>query len=268
MKKNLKFCIKKKNARFWISLLNRDNFSQLFIHGKIFHNFIGLVCRSSSYLLRIHKLFGLGKGITSRSEPLYYNPNPCFNSIGRAGRECVFYFQTNDIKSERELSEMNLRESFYLKKNKILDIHGFSYTKKILTFFSKLDSEFFLNYLILKKNRNKKFFIRTGIKYGGSHVVYSARKNFSSHLHSKSVLILENFYFLEEFCKNCLFVRIADSKNLQNKIRLAQQVSKKINMIFFFAKKKKKKKSWILTQYNFERWVPKNSSILSRVKRE
>jgi len=114
-----------------------------------------------------------------------------------------------------------------------------------------MDSFFFWNFLILRKYRNSISFIKSGVKYGGNYIIYYGELSYFNHIHSKSILITENSNLKESSCTQCSFKQITDWKNFQNKIRLAQQVSKKINLIDFYAKKKK----WALIEMNLQRFL-------------
>ncbi len=204
-------------------------------------------------------MIGFGKGIFSRSEPLFSNPNPCFNSVGRATRE-NFLFKINTKKSWLwEIIKLNFLDSFFLIKKKIIKFSGYKNKKIIKKVFSKINPFFLFVYEIIKKYKINNFNLKSGIKYGGNHLVYQKKNENDLHSHSIGILHIENSVFYENFCKICSLENYKEWKNVQNRVRLAQQVSKKI--FFIDLKKKKKseegegrKKKWILLELRFERW--------------
>ncbi|ABW98045.1 hypothetical protein HAN_2g218 (nucleomorph) [Hemiselmis andersenii] len=247
------FFLEKKKPIFKKIPARESNRNHL-IHGKFFPENIKIYCKISSYFLLINKLTGFGKGNLSRSEPLFGHPNPSFNSIGRAARENCLNRVILELPWGLEIMEINFIESFFLNKIKILRIQGNFKKKKLKKIFKKIDPFFFWNFLIFQKTRNSLSFVKPGIKYGGNFIIYYGKLSYSDHIHSKSILIVENSNLKEISCVRCSFKKSIDWKNFQNKVRLAQQVSKKVNFIDFFWGKKK---NWVLIEINLERFFPK-----------
>ena len=240
---------------------SRESNRDLLIHGKILMSTVQIICRISNYFLRVDKLIGFGKGALSRSEPLFCHPNPSFNSIGRAARENAISRSIISLPWQFESVKITFTDTLFLTKNKILKLCGNFKKCKLKILFKKLDSSFLWYFLILKKYRRLSCYLKSGIKYGGNFIIYYGNLTRSEHIHSKSVLILENDCVKDYGCLLCSFKYSSDCKHYQNKIRLAQQVSKKINVLKVFEKKKKSllylKKKWILVETTIERFVPK-----------
>jgi hypothetical protein len=250
--KNLLYLKKKIIMNFGKKLNFRDCIVKSLAHGKIFYNFFYLTCRFSFYLLKGFKINGFGKGVLSRSEPLFYHPNPCFNSIGRGARE-NFLFKIKKKKNWLyELIKLNFIECFFLFKKKIIKLNGILKKKHIEKILFKINPYFFWIFKIFKKFKKNYFNFKSGIKYGGNHLIYQKKCENDFHQHSSSIIYIGNSHLTEKFCKICSFENIEDWKNFQNRVRLGQHVSKKIIFIDF---KKKQKKSWILLEWNFGRWA-------------
>ena len=228
----------KKKEFYRKKYISRESIRETKIHGKFFLGAIYLNCRISVYFLRVHRLTGFGKGSLSRSEPLFCHPNPSFNSIGRAARESSISRISSDFPWNFEFLKINLTESFFLFENKILKIKGKFKKKKLKIILKKLNPLFFLNYKIFERYRKTLAFLKSGIKYGGQSIIYFGNLYFSNHNHSKCVLLIENMDVKEYSCQRCSLRSNADWNIFQSKIRLAQQVSKKINILTILKNKK------------------------------
>jgi len=228
---------KKKNLK---KIPVRESNRNHLIHGKFFSGNIQIRCKISNYFLLVNKLTGFGKGNLSRSEPLFGHPNPSFNSIGRAARENYMNRMILGFPWCLESIKINFVESYFLTKTKILRIQGKFKKTKLKSLFKKIDPFFFWYLLIWQKSRNSLSFTKAGIKYGGNFIIYYGNLSYSDHIHSKSILIIENSNLNEVSCIQCSFKQSIDWKSFQNKIRLAQQVSKKSKYYRFLSKKREK----------------------------
>lgn len=249
---------RKKKEFYHRKITLRESFRIPKIHGKFFFGSIYLNCRISEYFLRVHRLTGFGKGNLSRSEPLFCHPNPSFNSIGRAARENSIIRVSPNFPWKSEFLKINIIESFFLFENKILKIKGNFRKKKLKSILTKLDPFFSLNYETFRRYRNSLAFLKPGIKYGGQSIIYFGNLYFSDHNHSKCVLLTENLETKEYSCMKCSLKSTSDWNIFQSKIRLAQQVSKKINILTTFKSKKIGKilsKKSIVTEITIERFT-------------
>lgn len=255
----LKLKIRKNKYDLNQKIPSRESKKRIYVHGKIVFIFTEIKCRISKYFLRVHKLTGFGKGNLSRSEPLFCHPNPSFNSIGRAARENAVNRFIAQSPWLFEILKINFSETFFLAKNKTLYLGDNLKKKNIRIFFEKFDPFFPRNFTIYKRYRETFSYLKSGIKYGGSFIIYYGNLMISSHKHSKCILIMENLDCKEKFCIKCSLVHSLDWTILQGKIRLAQQVSKKINILKIFKKKKSAKESnkCVLVELNIERYLLK-----------
>nr|UXY87156.1 26S proteasome AAA-ATPase subunit [Cryptomonas sp.] len=246
--------------RKWNHIHSRESLKSIKTHGQFLGNFIWISCRSSIYILWKYKIGKLGKGNLSRWEPFYFSPNPCFNSIGRAGRENRAHKNILDNGWEYESLQLNLVEtSFLLKceKLKIISVKNSEYANKI---FSKIDSKFNWNLIIFKKYLFSELLLRSGAKYGGNFVLYKNENIKEFHSHSKAIATVEIPWLIENSCIKCMRNGHLNFLIVQNKTRLAQQVSKIIIYISFFLKYKKQYRylanKWILIELALQRWIP------------
>ena len=104
--------------RKWNYINSRESTKSIVIHGKNMVDNIWVKCRSSMYKLWNNKIGKFGKGNLSRSEAFYGIPNPCFDSVGRAGRENKLSQNILTKGWEFENLHLNLLEIFYLLKLK------------------------------------------------------------------------------------------------------------------------------------------------------
>jgi hypothetical protein len=248
--------------RKWNYINSRESKKSTKIHGKSMIDNVWIKCRTSIFKLWDNKIGKFGKGNLSRSEPFYGNPNPCFDSVGRAGRENKLSLSILSKGWYFESLQLNLVEIFYLlkiKKFKFLPKNGINVLGKVL---NALNCQLYWNFVIFERYKKLGWQLKSGVKYGGNFISYYKEKENCNriHNHSKSVILLKIPILLEMFCTKCSKKIPLTFLNIQNKTRLGQQVSKNIVYIYFFLKKnfvkKKISKKWIFNEIGVDRWIP------------
>jgi tRNA splicing endonuclease len=245
--------------RKWNYKNSRESKKGIKIHGKFIGNFVWILCRISMYKLLNNKLGKFGKGNLSRSEPFFGNPNPCFDSVGRAGRENKFNRIVLVKGWEYENLQLNLLELLFLvkfQKIKISTMNKFRVLGKIL---AAIDCNFYWNYIVYDRYKKSGWSLKSGIKYGGNFIAYKSENFFFMHTHSKAIILLHIPWLSEKFCIKCIKKCFSSFINIQNKTRLAQQVSKHLIYLSFFLKKKILKKNFykkfVFTELGIDRWI-------------
>ena len=212
-------------ARFWKFTVSKESKKKILAHGIFLLHFIWIKCNPSFIFLWLKNNRIVGKGVLSRSEPLFFCPNPCFNSLGVAGRTNIITKKTISTNSISENLQVNFLEFLHcLDMVKIFtqfEYEPFKFEKMIL----KLDFEFFFFFLQFRKFIFKLIDLRSGIKFSGDFLIYKKKKTFNFHDHSKAIFFSENFNSKKInciYCHNC-DIHLLD---IQNRTRLANQVSK------------------------------------------
>nr|UXY87645.1 26S proteasome AAA-ATPase subunit [Cryptomonas curvata] len=253
--------------RKWNYINSRESEKSTQIHGRSMVENTWIICRSSMFKLWNNKIGKFGKGNLSRSEPFYGNPNPCFDSVGKAGRENKLSHSILLRGWEFENLHLNLVEIFYLLKIKKFKISPKNNTIMFNRFSNALNYKFYWNFIIYERYKKLGWQLKSGIKYGGNFISYKKKKDNLNriHNHSKSVTLLQIPCLYEIFCTKCSKKLPLIFLNIQNKTRLGQQVSKNILYLFFFLKKKFTKKKlyrkWIFTEIGIDRWVFSNLNL-------
>jgi tRNA splicing endonuclease len=245
--------------RKWNYKNSRESKKSIKIHGKFIGNFVWIFCKSSIYKLWNNKFGKFGKGNLSRSEPFFGNPNPCFDSVGRAGRENKFNRNILTKGWEYESLQLNLLELLFLikiQKIKISTINKFEVLCKILV---AIDCNFYWNFIVYNRYKKSGWSLKSGIKYGGNFIAYKSENFFFTHRHSKAILLLYIPWLSEKFCTKCIKKYYSNFHHIQNKTRLAQQVSKHIIYLSFSLKvnclENIFSKQFIFTEIGINRWV-------------
>ena len=207
--------------RKWRYINSRESKKSARIHGKFIGDNIWVICKSAIYLLWNNKIGKFGKGNLSRSEPFFGNPNPCFDSLGRAGRENKFNRNILTKGWEFENLQLNSLEMFYLLKIKKFEF----FFKKNINLLNKLllalNCSFYWNFVIFERFKTLGWFFKSGIKYGGNFTSYKREKNkyFRVHNHSKAIISFQISSFLENNCIKCSNKCSLIYLNIQNKTR-------------------------------------------------
>jgi len=155
---------KHKPFRNWSFLITREKYLRNKNHGLFNGRGVYLSCRSSVFdFWRKNDLF-LGKGSLSRSEPLFLNPNPSFNSIGRASREKKIKTRLFKLGWKFEKTYLNSIETVNSLHKKNLDIFRINTPFFIKSNILKLEPELYWKSFIFKKYISNFFFSKVRTK--------------------------------------------------------------------------------------------------------
>jgi len=113
------FDLKYGSLRNWRHSSFRETKHRNSTHGLFDGNKLSLDCRHSIYKLWKKIEISYGKGSFSRSEPLFQNPNPAFNSIGKANREKRKLDSLFKIGWKFEKLNLSLNDMFFLRKKNL-----------------------------------------------------------------------------------------------------------------------------------------------------
>jgi tRNA splicing endonuclease len=212
-------------VRLWKLSSCKETMKKIITHGIFLYNFILMSCKSSSVFLWIKNKRAIGKGVFSRSEPLFFSPNPCFNSLGKAGREKKILKQ---IPLENFFSEY-LQISFFEFANCMRTNNIFTQVKsdffKLKKYILKTEVKFYPMFSQFNNLTSKILDLKSGIKFSGNFLIYKKKKGFNFHIHSKAILFNEDLISGKIgciFCHNFEFQLL----DIQNRTRLSAQVSK------------------------------------------
>ena len=240
IKKNV---LKPHNIRSWKLSISNESRKKIIPHGIFLFNFLWIDCKSTFLYLWLNNGRLTGKGIFSRSEPLFLSPNPCYNSIGKAGREGV-KFKNNKINSlDFENLQISFLEFLYCSEKILIynqiRMNRFSLKSIIL----KLGLNFYCTFLDFRNLIIRSLDLRSGIKFSGDFLVYKKKKLLDFHDHSNCILLNEIDRWKIFSCIFCQNFNIS-LMDLQNRTRLATQVSKYSLFLFedFYLKTIKIKK--------------------------
>mmetsp|Transcript_41979 Transcript_41979/g.65596 ORF Transcript_41979/g.65596 Transcript_41979/m.65596 type:complete len:243 (-) Transcript_41979:2921-3649(-) len=217
------------------------------IHGFILKSGFFLACRKSAYKINEKCHFNYGKGIYSRSEPLKHHPNPSFNSIGRAGREYLYFKQFLMLGNLSEYTLLGFSEIFFW--NRLLNLKiDFSYSFKwYKEFYLKTSFLAFFETMTSKISNFCHSSLKTGIKFGGNFLAYFLKKK-KSHSHSLSIINQIMNGLIEKGCINCNCRYEGVETYIQGSSRLSNHVSKQslfIGQSIFSGKIKSEKKVFL-----------------------
>lgn len=226
----MKYKKKNFNPRLWKLSSSKELKKKNFPHGRFISDYIWINCKFSFVYLWLNSSRMIGKGIFSRSEPLFLSPNPCYNSLGKAGRERKSLKKTlinHEISENLQISLLEFL--FHSKKLNIftqLELSAQLFKSIIL----KLDVSFFSIFLYFRNLILRFQDLKSGLKFSGNFLIYK-KKNFNFHTHSKVVLTNEEISTRENTCIYCqnFGIQLLD---IQNRTRLGAQVSK-INLFSF-----------------------------------
>jgi len=236
---------KYKLFRNWHFLITREKFLKNKNHGLFNGRGLYLLCRSSVYDFWRKNCLSLGKGSLSRSEPLFLNPNPSFNSIGRASRERKIKTKLFKLGWKFEKIYLNSIETVNSLHKKNLDVFRINTQFFIKSNILKLEPELYWKSFIFKKYISNLFCLKAGLKFGGKFLIYKNSKKFLDHIHSTNILSYEIFLAKELNCMNCSRNNVSTWLNIQNKVRLSQQVSKNFTIYLY-------KENFKLTKNRFD----------------
>jgi|AntRauMFilla1563_2_1112583.scaffolds.fasta_scaffold02176_5 tRNA splicing endonuclease len=248
-------------VKIWKFSSFKESRKKLFPHGIFINDFIWLECKSSFIYLWLKSGRTIGKGIFSRSEPLFVSPNPCYNSLGKAGRKRASSKKNLSYCVILEDLQVNLFEFLY-HSNKINIFTQFESSLNTLkTVTIKLDLDFFFIFFHFRNLITKLLDLKSGIKFSGNFLIYrKKKKTFNFHNHSKGLVTNENLSFQKTVCVFCQNFGI-QFLDIQNRTRLCAQVSK-FNVFcigtfylktFFF----KKIEDFIKNEVNVTRYIIK-----------
>mmetsp|Transcript_55914 Transcript_55914/g.114270 ORF Transcript_55914/g.114270 Transcript_55914/m.114270 type:complete len:261 (-) Transcript_55914:4284-5066(-) len=244
--------------RFWNFITVKESKVSKKPHGFFIGFSFFINCKNSSYLLWDYKQERFGKGNLSRSEPLFFHPNPSFNSIGRASRERKLSKQIHNNRWELESLQLNIIEGIFLSRKNFFLIQNFPFENDFWNSVMKIEPMFFWKFSLFENFRKKFFFLRSGAKFGGNYLVYKKNKFFKIHAHSSAIYFFIVLGLKAKICTKCRYILDLDWEYIQSKARLAQQVSKNIILGIFRNTKKKFKcqcqKIGIFSEYSIERW--------------
>ena len=140
------------NIRSWKLSVSNESKKKIIPHGIFLFNFLWIDCKSSYLYLWLNNNRLIGKGVFSRSEPLFLSPNPCYNSVGKAGREKIKFKKNKINYLVSETLQVGILELLYYSKKiciyNQIKIDRFS----IKSIISKLD----LNFFSILKNAEKR----------------------------------------------------------------------------------------------------------------
>ena len=238
-----KSALKLHNTRSWKLYVSNESRKKIVPHGILLFNFLWIRCKPSFLYLWLNNRRLTGKGIFSRSEPLFLSPNPCYNSIGKAGREGV-KFKNNKINFlDFENLQISFLEFLYCSEKipiyNQIKMNRFSLKSIIL----KLGLNFLCTFLDFRNLIIRSLDLRSGIKFSGDFLVYKKKKLLDFHDHSKGILSNESERWKNFSCIFCQNFNIS-LMDLQNRTRLATQVSKFSVFLFedFYSKTTKIRK--------------------------
>ena len=242
--------------RLWKASNCKEGKKKIILHGIFLLDSILIGCRPSILYFWIKNQKLAGKGIFSRSEPLFFIPNPCYNSLGKVGRKRRISEKFKFNYPTPEYLQINFLEiSPFLKKTIIFTQFktDINFLKK---FILKFDLDYFFSFSPIRILLNKFLELRSGIKFSGNFLIYKKTKTFNLHDHSGCVLFFEDLYNKKitcVYCNNANFQLL----DVQNRVRLNSQVSK-FN-VFFFGKYYLK-----ITNFENSKIFVKNEVNLSR----
>lgn len=219
------------NNRLWNLSNCKERRKKIILHGNFLLDFIWISCRPSMlyFWIKNHRI--IGKGVFSRSEPLFFTPNPCYNSLGKVGRERRVSEKFKCHYSDSECLQINFLEISAFLKETIIFTQFKSDLKILKKFILKLDLEFYFNFLPIKILQHKSLELKSGIKFSGNFLIYKKTKTFNLHDHSKCVLFIEDLNYKRITCIYCNNSNL-QLLDIQNRVRLNAQVSK-FNVFFF-----------------------------------
>jgi tRNA splicing endonuclease len=229
------FDLKYGSLRNWRHSSFRETKHRNSTHGLFDGNKLSLDCRHSIYKLWKKIEISYGKGSFSRSEPLFQNPNPAFNSIGKANREKRKLDSLFKIGWKFEKLNLSLNDIFFLRKKK-LKISNFKKKKQLMKTILGLSPELIWNYIMFNNFRNNYFFLKSGLKFGGDFITYRVKGNYNEHFHSTDILYTNYIFLNENECKICSVSSSFNWLNIQNRVRLSQQVSKNFTINLHYEK--------------------------------
>jgi hypothetical protein len=213
------------NIRSWKLSVSNESKKKIIPHGIFLFNFLWIDCKSSYLYLWLNNNRLIGKGVFSRSEPLFLSPNPCYNSVGKAGREKIKFKKNKINYLVSETLQVGILELLYYSKKiciyNQIKIDRFS----IKSIISKLDLNFFSIFLQFRDLIFRLLDLRSGIKFSGNFLIYKKKKLLDFHDHSKGILSNEIRSYKNISCIFCHNYDI-HLMDLQNRTRLATQVSK------------------------------------------
>jgi len=217
-------------SRLWKLSKCGETKKKIILHGIFVLEFLWIVCRPSVLYLWIKSHRIIGKGVFSRSEPLFLIPNPCYNSLGKVGRERRILKKAKIFHPCSEYLQVNFLELKHTSKKGIFTQFEPVF-KLIEDIIFKIDIEFFFNFLTFGSVLGKSLELKSGVKFSGNFLIYKKTKTYNFHDHSRCVLSTENSNYKKLSCVYC------DNSNfqlfdIQNRIRLSTQVSK-FNVFFF-----------------------------------
>lgn len=219
------------NMRSWKLSVSMESKKKIIPHGIFLLNFFWIYCQPSYLYLWLNNIRLIGKGVFSRSEPLFLSPNPCYNSVGKASREKIKLKKNKINYLVSEPLQVSMLELLYYSKRiciyNQLKIDRFS----IKGIISKLNLNFVPLFLQFRNLIFRLLDLRSGIKFSGNFLIYKKKKILDFHDHSKGILSNEIRNYKN---MSCIFCHNYDIHlmDLQNRTRLATQVSK--FSIFYF----------------------------------
>nr|UXY86731.1 tRNA-splicing endonuclease subunit Sen2 [Cryptomonas paramecium] len=241
-------------TRRWNFKYNRESKKKIKFHGKFINNFGWISCRFSIFFISNNTLGNHGKGTLSRSQASYSNSNPCFNSIGKAGREKKSIKNIFTKGWIFENFQLDLTEMLFLIKKKQFKSFCIFSPKYTIKIFTAKKCTFYWKLFMLDKYQIFGWFLKSGIKYGGNFAVYKNKYQFHGHFHSKLISFVENLWLLENNCTKCTKKCYSFLLNKQTNTRLSQQVSKYFTYSYSLPYKKTFIKS-ISHKIQLNRWV-------------
>lgn len=220
------YVYKKIITRLWKFSTAKESRKKIIPHGIFIFDFLWIDCKPAFIYLWIKNSRISGKGIFSRSEPLFFCPNPCYDSLGKASREkTVFRKNQNRCPFVESLQLDYLEILYYWNK-----IYIYNQTKLTLLssvkVFSLLNSNFLSLFFQFKNLISKSLDLKSGIKFSGDFLIYKKKKkSFNFHNHSKAVFFMEDLNSKKRTCIYCHNSTI-QLMDIQNRTRLGTQVSK------------------------------------------
>jgi len=128
----------------------KESKRRLVPHGIFINDFIWIECKPSFIYLWVKEGRAIGKGVFSRSEPLFLSPNPCYNSLGKAGRIRVISKKNLPYCLILEILQINLFEFLYQSSKIQIYTQFQSNLKTLKTLIIKLNLDFFFYFYNLE----------------------------------------------------------------------------------------------------------------------
>ena len=164
------------NKRLWKLSVAKESQKKNKPHGIFLADFFWIKCKPSFMYLWINSGRMIGKGVFSRSEPLLISPNPCYNSLGKAGRDRII---SGKIRFNYAISE-NLQVT-------LLELLFFSNKFEILTqlelnmmvfktIIQKISIGIFPLFLQYRNFLLRLLDLKSGLKFSGNFLIYKKKK--------------------------------------------------------------------------------------------